>query len=179
MVNMTAKPADKATQILNTYDLIAFRTDQEALAEQGFTRSDADIISIDLSKRLSFFLQKTWIKLAIQRGVQFEVTYGSSLENAECRKYFMQNTMQLVKLTKGKNIIFASESSSQIYQRSPADVLAIANMLGITNQQDALATVRENCARAFQHAHHRKTFKGVAEIVAVQASQEETKMDLS
>lgn len=65
MVNMTAKPADKATQILNTYDLIAFRTDQEALAEQAFTRSDVDIISIDLSKRLSFFLQKTWIKLAM------------------------------------------------------------------------------------------------------------------
>jgi len=49
MVNTTAKPADKATAILNSYDLVAVRTDQEALAEQAFTRSDADIISIDLS----------------------------------------------------------------------------------------------------------------------------------
>ena len=57
-------------------------------------------------------------------------------------------------------------------------MLAIANMLGITNQQDALATVRENCARAFQHAHHRKTFKGVAEIVAIGVS-EEHKMEIS
>jgi hypothetical protein len=52
-------------------------------------------------------------------------------------------------------------------------------MLGITNQQDALATVRENCARAFQHAHHRKTFKGVAEIVAVYEVPEEHKMEIS
>jgi hypothetical protein len=51
-------------------------------------------------------------------------------------------------------------------------------MLGISNEQDALATVRENCARAFQHAHNRKTYKGVAEVVVVKGV-EETKMDLS
>ena len=66
------------------------------------------------------------------------------------------------KTYKGKNIIFTSEASSQIYQRSPADVIAIANMLGISNQYDALTTIRENCARVFQHAHLRKTYKGVA-----------------
>jgi ribonuclease P/MRP protein subunit RPP1 len=118
----------------------------------------------------------------MQRGVQFEITYGGSLENGECRKYFMMNAMQLIKMTKGKNIIFSSETASQLYQRSPADVLCIATMLGISNQQDALATIRENCARAFQHAHNRKTFKGVAEVVIVKGTttnQEETKMDLS
>lgn len=62
------------------------------------------------------------------------MVFGPSLENSECRKNFMMNSMQLIKLSKGKNIIFASEASSQIYQRSPADVLAMANMLGITNQ---------------------------------------------
>jgi RNase P/RNase MRP subunit p30 len=45
----------------------------------------------------------------------------------------MMNAMQLIKLTKGKNLILSSEASSQIYQRSPADVLAMATMLGITN----------------------------------------------
>lgn len=79
----------------------------------------------------------------------------------------MMNAMQLIKLTKGKSIIFASEENNHIYQRSPADVLSIATMLGISNQQDALATVRENPARAFQHAHFRRTFKGVAEIVPI------------
>lgn len=118
----------------------------------------------------------------MQRGVQFEICYGAGLQGPDARKNFMMNAMQLIKLTKGKNIIFASEEASQIYQRSPADVMAIATMLGISNQQDALATVRENCARAFQHAHHRKTFKGVAELVTLPLAthtQEETKMDLS
>ncbi len=46
-------------------------------------------------------------------------------------------------------------------------------MLGITNAEASVATVRENCMKAFQHAHLRKTFKGVAEIVV----QEESKME--
>ena len=50
--------------------------DQESLFEQAFTKSDADIISLDLSIRLRFYIQKTWIKLATARGVTIEVTYG-------------------------------------------------------------------------------------------------------
>ena len=114
--------------------------------------------------------------------MQLELTFGNGLENTETRKIFMMNAMQLIKLTKGKNIIFSSEASSQIYQRSPTDVLAMATMLGIANQEDALATIRENCARAFQHAHLRKTFKGVAEVVCLDKENKEpmdTKMDIN
>ena len=50
MVNVGAKPGDKSIRILNSYDLIAIRPqDNESLAEQAFTKSDADIISLDLS----------------------------------------------------------------------------------------------------------------------------------
>lgn len=41
----------------------------------------------------------------------------------------------------------------------------MAQMWGVTNTQDSLATVRANCQLAFRHSHLRKTFKGVAEIV--------------
>lgn len=41
----------------------------------------------------------------------------------------------------------------------------MAKMFGMTNTEDSLATVRLNCMNAFKHAHLRKTFKGVAEIV--------------
>ena len=74
--------------------------------------------------------------------------------------------MNLIKLTKGgKGIILSSEASQALFQRSPVDVISIAQMLGITNSSMALATVRENAARCFRHAHLRKTYKGVAEIV--------------
>jgi len=40
-------------------------------------------------------------------------------------------------------------------------------MFGITKTEDALATVRGNCLKALQHAHLRKTYKGVAELVCI------------
>jgi len=56
--------------VLNSYDLIAVRpVDSESLFEQAFTKSDADIVSLDLSVRLNFYIQKTWVKLALARGL--------------------------------------------------------------------------------------------------------------
>ena len=41
----------------------------------------------------------------------------------------------------------------------------------------AMATVADHAARCFKHAHIRKTYKGVAELVAV--TQEDQKMEES
>ena len=49
-INMGIKAGDKATCVLNSYDLVAVRPlQQESLFEAAFTKSDADIISMDLS----------------------------------------------------------------------------------------------------------------------------------
>jgi hypothetical protein len=61
----------------------------------------------------------------------------------------------------------SSEANSVLLQRSPVDCQVLAYMFGITNTEDALATVRANCVKALQHAHLRKTFKGVAELVSI------------
>ena len=52
--------------------------------------------------------------------------------------------------------------------------MSMAKMIGITNQRDAQATIKENCAKVFQKAHMRKTFKGVAEVIAISSSSEES-----
>ena len=77
MINLSAKVADKATKILNTYDIIAMRPAQtQELYEQTFNKGDADIISLDLSQRMNFYIQKTWVKMAITRSVFIEIVYG-------------------------------------------------------------------------------------------------------
>ena len=77
MINLGAKTGDKTTKILNTYDVIAMRpTQTQDLYEQAFTKGDADIISLDLSQRMNFYIQKTWVKLAITRSVFIEIVYG-------------------------------------------------------------------------------------------------------
>ena len=37
VINLGAKAAEKSTEILNTYDLIAVRPDNQSLFEQAFT----------------------------------------------------------------------------------------------------------------------------------------------
>ena len=59
------------------------------------------------------------------------------------------NALALIKLAKGKNIILSSEASSVLFQRSPLDVMSMAKMMGIANQSDAQATIRDNCAKVF------------------------------
>ena len=85
--------------------------------------------------------------------------------------------MSLVKLCKGKNLIMSSEANNILYQRSPQDCQVMCEaVFGMTNAQDRIATVRQNCMNSFKHAHLRRTFKGVAEIV-VPESKNEKKLD--
>lgn len=100
------------------------------------------------------------------------------LENYQSkRKDFLQNAMNLVKLTKGKGLIMGSETSHRVFMRSPIDAMCIAKLVGLNDQQ-ARDTVQKNCQQAFQHAHYRKTHKGVAEIIEgpVSSSSEDSEM---
>lgn len=63
------------------------------------------------------------------------------LENHQAeRKTFLSNAMNLVKLTKGKGIILSSETNNRIFMRSPLDVICIAKMIGL-NDQEARDTI--------------------------------------
>jgi RNase P/RNase MRP subunit p30 len=66
---------------------------------------------------MNYFLNKAMIKQAIQRGIQFEICYGSGCfeGNQSNRKQFLSNAMQLVKLCKGQNIILCTDSNDKIY----------------------------------------------------------------
>ena len=124
MINLGAKTGDKTTKILNTYDVIAMRPAQtQDIYEQAFTKGDSDIISLDLSQRMNFYIQKTWVKLAITRSIMIEIVYGPGCfeppadgsDNVNQRKTFLMNAISLIKLAKGKNIILSSEASSVLY----------------------------------------------------------------
>ena len=130
-LNVNANPK---VPIINSYDLFAIRpacvkndraVDPEKIFENVCRNSECDIISIDFGQKFSFFLDKTTIKMALNRGANFEITYSKGMleQPLNTRKVFINNAMNLVKLSKGGNgIIFASETSRKIFMRSPIDV---------------------------------------------------------
>lgn len=76
---------------------------------------------------MNYFLNKSVIKQALQRGVTFEIFYGSGcFESSQAnRKQFLMNAMQLVKVTKGQNLILTCDSDRRIFHRSPVDVVSL------------------------------------------------------
>ena len=106
VINLSGKAGEKATKILNTYDLVAMRPDpkqnkQETIYEQVFTKGDGDIISLELSQRLDFYFQKTWVKFAITKCIAIELVYGPGCfepkpgkeNSSKQRKQFLMNAM--------------------------------------------------------------------------------------
>lgn len=56
--------------------------DEGNLFEAICTKTDCDIISLDMGKRFAFYLTKTPLKMALERGAVFEINYGQGmLEN--------------------------------------------------------------------------------------------------
>ena len=81
----------------------------------------------------------------------------------DSRKSFMANALQITKHSKGKGILLASNVNRKIFMRAPLDIVQMGQLLGLS-QEEARKTITTNCVQAFQHAHYRKTHKGVAEV---------------
>lgn len=84
---------------------------------------DVDIISLDMSQRLPFFPKHGTVGAAIERGITFEITYGTCLRNKDARKFFLHNATNLVRVTRGKNLIISSAALKAMDIRNPYDVI--------------------------------------------------------
>lgn len=116
-------------------------------------------------ERLTWFINKKLITQAIEKQIMFEISYGPTMEEPGFWKTFLQNAHNLIKLTKGRNIILSSEASDYLYCRTPLDLVAIGMSLGLTKQQ-AVDSISTNCELAVAHGKlWSKSYKGAAEVL--------------
>ncbi len=66
-------------QFTNQYDILAVQPMTEKTLLHACSNLECDIITLDLSTRLPFFLKRSTLGIAIERGIFFEITYGASL----------------------------------------------------------------------------------------------------
>ena len=71
----------------------------------------------------------------------------------------MTNTINIIKATKGKNIIISSHSSSLYRHRTPYDIASLLISLGM-NKNQILECMKENAENVVKSALHRGYFKG-------------------
>lgn len=152
------------TEMLSNYDIVAARphTDQEF--HYCCMEGEVDIISLKLHDRLGLRIKLNLVQEAIRRGIMFELCYSQALRDINARRIFISNATNVIKATKGRNIIFSSAAKDLYDQRSPWDVINLGCVLGlvIDKSQKALGS---NSADAISHGQARKVFKSTVQVV--------------
>jgi len=151
-------------ETISAYDIIAVQPQNEKIFQLACSVLDIDIISLDFSSRLPFYLKLPMVNLAIERGIHFEITYGASIRDTTARKHLISNAANLVRVTRGKNIIISSEAQKALEIRGPYDIINLASIFGL-NQALAKNCLTRNCRSVLLHSKTRKSIhKGVVSI---------------
>ncbi|KAI9024757.1 ribonuclease P/MRP protein subunit RPP1 [Hyaloraphidium curvatum] len=146
------------------FDILSIQPQTEKMFQQACSTLEVDIITLDMTSRLPFNLKHTTVGLAIARGVHFEITYSSSLRDANARRYLLSNAANLVRVTRGKNIIVSSQAQKALEVRGPYDVANLCTLFGM-NQALGKQAISTNARSVVLHAHTRRnTYKGAVSI---------------
>uniref|UniRef100_A0ACD6A0R2 Uncharacterized protein n=1 Tax=Avena sativa TaxID=4498 RepID=A0ACD6A0R2_AVESA len=151
--------APSAARLLRTYDIVAARPLNQATLEYLCqSATEMDVISIDFSHKLPFRLKLPMIKLALQRGIHFEIAYSPLIGDVNSRRQVLAEAKLLVDWTKGKNLIISSAAHNANEIRGPYDVINLCSyLLGLSTQR-AKAAMSVNCRLLISKATRKKYF---------------------
>ncbi|KAG6538811.1 hypothetical protein ZIOFF_003941 [Zingiber officinale] len=121
-------------------------------------KMDVDIIALDFSQKLPFRLKIPSIKLAIQRGLYFEITYSHLIADSHVRRKILSDVKLLSDWSRGKNLLISSAASTVNDVRGPLDVANLAVFLLGLSAEHAKYTISQNCRSLLANAIRKKQF---------------------
>ncbi|NP_001145751.1 uncharacterized protein LOC100279258 [Zea mays] len=157
--------APSAARLLRTYDLVAARPLTQAafdhLCQTPLSAQHLDLISIDFSShgKMPFRIKPPMLKLALQKGLHFEIAYSPLLStDVNDKRNLIAQVKLLVDWTKGKNLIISSAAHTASQIRGPYDVINLsAYLLGIPIDR-AKAAMSTSCRSLVLKAMRKKHF---------------------
>ena len=105
---------------------------------------------------------------ALQRGVKFEICYGSGILNSDggaSRRNLISNATQLIRATRGRGIVISSEAKRALACRGPADIVNLAVLWGLGQEKGMEAVGNEARSVVVQAEMRRRSFRGVIDVV--------------
>ncbi|RXM34995.1 Ribonuclease P protein subunit p30 [Acipenser ruthenus] len=90
------------------YDLVAVHPKTEKLFHTACMTLDVDIIEIIMTEKQQFHFRRPPVNVAIDRGIVFELVYSPAIKDSTMRRYTISNSLSLMNIGKGKNIIISS-----------------------------------------------------------------------
>ena len=126
------------------YDLISVQPNSEKTFIAICGNVDVDLISLDLSSKLPFYIKTSTVSLAISKGIYFEISYSKSIHDLNARKNLVLNARNLIRATRGKNLIISSNAQNAMHLRGPYDLMNLFALFGL-NPDQAKAALTKNC----------------------------------
>ncbi|KAJ1848385.1 RNA-binding RNA processing protein rpp1 [Coemansia sp. RSA 2703] len=128
------------TPVSNEYDVVAVRPTSEKLlfAASSGAWAGVDVIALDMAARWGFFAKHKTVGQALALGLAFEVAYGGALGDSVQRQQWVSNVAAMVRVTRGKGLVWSSGARQAFELRSPNDV----TMLGEAVQLNSALTKR-------------------------------------
>ena len=140
---------------VQSHDILAVQPATEKLFQQACKTLDVDIISLDMTERLPFYLKFPTVNAANERGIHFEIVYSSAIRDSSQRKNLISTALDLVVFAKGKNIIISSGAVNELDFRGPYDIINLGLLFNLKEEQSK-AAITKNCRDVLFHADARK-----------------------
>ena len=151
-------------ETVQSYDIVSVQPTNEKLFQQICQTVECDVISLDMTARLPFFLKHPQVNLAIERGISFEILYAPAIRDESLRKYTIVNAVELIRVCKGRNVVMSSGAERTMELRGPYDIINLGLLFGLKIDQGK-AAVSKNIRSILYHAEARnKTVRGVLSL---------------
>jgi len=124
-------PFVSGNEVLRSYDLVAVKPGSSAMFNKCCSSLEIDIISLELSAKLTFPIRPAAVAKAVARGVVFEICYAEALQDATARRQQISNGQQLVRASRGKGIILSSRARNRMETRNADDVVNLGFLFGL------------------------------------------------
>jgi ribonuclease P/MRP protein subunit RPP1 len=138
---------------LQKFDIIAAIPANEKEFHNCCETGQIDIISLPVP--LGFSLRVKDIKIALSRGIMFEIAYTKSLRDQTFRRNIIKDGNFLVTSTLGRNIILSSGANTPLDLRGPYDVINLGFLFGLDNGK-AKQSLTNNVLQCLKHGEARK-----------------------
>ncbi|KAF2266083.1 ribonuclease P/MRP 30 subunit [Lojkania enalia] len=154
-------------QLQQHYDIIAARPTDERTLQQACMSLDVDLISLDLTQKFERHFKFPMLGSAVSRGVKIELSYGQGLlsNDSTAKRNLISNATQLIRVTRGRGLVFSSEARSVLGIRAPSDVINLATVWGLGHERGKDSLTKEPRAAVEFSRLKRTSFRGVVDVV--------------
>lgn len=104
---------------------------------------------------------------AIARGIKIELCYSQGILSTDpaAKRNLISNATQLIRVTRGRGLIFSSEAKTVLGIRAPSDVVNLASVWGLGSERGKDGLTKEPRSVVEFARLKRQSFKGIVDIV--------------